>query len=415
MQYHTGPLVAVVGGGAAGLMAALTAAQQGARVVVLEHGDRVGRKLMATGNGRCNLTNLHASALQYHGNLLFAAEVLKAVSPRAVLARFEALGLLWHTEYEGRVYPHSDQAAAVLDVLRLGCERHGITTRCGSAVRAIERGAQGFTLTLASGEKLAADRVIVATGGKASPKLGSDGSGYALLASLGHRITPCYPALAQLRCDHPALRSLKGLRVSATASLLADQRVVRAEHGEILFTDYGLSGIAALGLARWAEMTLADGDRASVRVSLLPERDPHERYALVDARRTLFPDAPAGQFATGFLPRRVGEALCKEVGIPPDLPCAALTDAHVSQLAALLGEWHFAVTGTQGFEHAQVTAGGADTEAFDDSTMQSRIVPGLYAAGEVLNVDGDCGGFNLQFAWASGIIAGQSAAGKDML
>jgi len=397
-------------------MAAVAAAQAGAQVTVLERCDRVGRKLLATGNGRCNLTNLRARACHYHSvhpaGAALAAEVLSAFPPQAVLAVFESLGLLWREEEEGRVYPRSGQAAAVLDVLRLACDRLGVQTRCGHTVRALARTPAGFALSLAEGKEktLSADRVIVAAGGRASPRLGSDGGGYALLAGLGHRLTPCYPALVQLRCAHGGLRALKGLRVQAEATLLVDDAPVRTESGEVLFADYGLSGIAALSLARDVGPALAEGRAACIRLALLPEEGEGARASLIRRRRELFGELPAGQFATGMLPRRVGEALCLAADIPLQHRFGGLTDAQADALAALLGDWRFPVTGLQPFESAQVTAGGIDALDFDPSTMESLPAPGLYAAGEVLDVDGDCGGFNLHFAWASGLLAGRAAA-----
>ena len=408
--------VAVVGGGAAGLMAAVTAAQAGAKVTVLERCDRVGRKLLATGNGRCNLTNLRARASNYHSirpaGAALAGEVLAGLPPPGLLAVFESLGLLWREEDEGRVYPRSGQAAAVLDVLRLACDRLGVETRCGQTVRDLKQTPDGFALSLAGGSAsaLSAGRVIVAAGGRASPHLGSDGGGYALLTALGHALTPCYPALVQLRCAREGLQALKGLRVQAEATLFVDGVPIRAEVGEVLFADYGLSGIAALSLARDVGPALAGGRAAYVRLALLPGDDDGARASLVRRRRALFSGVPAGQFATGMLPRRIGEALCRAAGIPPQFPLGGLADTQADALAALLGDWRFPVTGLQPFDSAQVTAGGIDARDFHPSTMESRLVPGLYAAGEVLDVDGDCGGFNLHFAWASGLIAGRSAA-----
>ncbi len=413
MSVSLSPKVAVIGGGAAGLMSAIAAAEAGAQVTVIERCDRVGRKLLATGNGRCNLTNLHAQAAHYHGTgAALAARLLKTAPPRAVLTVFEGLGLLWQEEDEGRVYPHAGQASAVLDVLRLACARLGVETRCGQPVRALAPAKRGFALTLADGASLHPDRVVAAAGGKASPQLGSDGSGYALLTALGHRLTPCFPALVQLRCNHPALTALKGLRAQAEAALIIAGEVAHAERGEVLFADYGLSGIATLSLAREAAPALAARRDVQVRLALLPDHSSAERRALAEHRRTLFAETPAGQFATGLLPRRIGEALCKAASIPLDLPCAALSDAQIDALAALLGDWRFPVTGVQPFEQAQITVGGIDARDFDSDTLESLLVPGLYAAGELLDVDGACGGFNLQFAWASGLVAGRAAAGN---
>ncbi|MCL2811605.1 MAG: aminoacetone oxidase family FAD-binding enzyme [Clostridia bacterium] len=410
--------VAVIGGGAAGLMAAIAAAQAGAKVTVLEQNDRVGRKILATGNGRCNLTNMHARASHCHSVHSAGAElagaVLNSLPPQAVLAVFESLGLLWREEEDGRVYPHSGQASAVLDVLRFAIDRLSVEIRCGQGVRTLTQTPKGFMLSLADGGALLADRVIVAAGGKASPRLGSDGGGYALLAALGHQLTPCYPALVQLRCAYAGLQALKGLRVQAEATLLVDHMSVRTERGEVLFTDYGLSGIAALSLARHVGPALAEGRSVHARLALLPELVESARVSLIRQRRALFFDIAAGQFATGMLPRRIGEALCLAAGIPLQMQFGSLTDTQADALAALLGDWRFVVAGLQPFENAQVTAGGIDAKDFDPATMESLLVPGLYAVGEVLDVDGDCGGLNLHFAWASGLLAGRAAGGEKL-
>lgn len=412
MSDHTKvPRIAVIGGGAAGLMAAYAAAKTGAAVTLLERCERVGRKLLATGNGRCNLTNLRAAPGHYHGTgQALAAEALLRVPPSEVLRCFTSLGLVWREEEEGRVYPYSGQASAVLDVLRAGCARHGVTFACGQAVRSVTRSDSGFSLQVGDSDMIKADRVIVTTGGRASPKLGSDGSGYALLTTLGHHATPCLPSLVQLRCNHPVLHALKGIRLHARITLRIEDRITRQETGEILFTEYGLSGIAALSLSREVPPAIAAGRRVEASLCLLPEYDAEGRMALMLDRRRLFADETAGQCCMGMLPRRIGEALCKTVGIPLELICAQWSDAQVAALAALLADWRFPVIGTQSFEHAQVTAGGIDGSEFAPDTMASRLVPHLYAAGEVLDVDGDCGGLNLQFAWASGLLAGRAAA-----
>ncbi len=406
--------VLVIGGGAAGLMAAITAAMAGARVTVVERCERVGRKLLATGNGRCNLTNTGACAAHYHGHdPQLVRSVLAQVPPDAVLDFFSDLGLHCRTEEEGRVYPASGQASAVLDVLRLACARLGVTLQCGQAVRGLSRTEAGFSLTLADGQTLPGECVIVATGGRAAPKLGSDGSGFVLLTALGHTLRPCLPALVQLRCDHPSLPSLKGLRCDAHLTLHIPGAPDREALGEVLFTDYGLSGIAVLSLSRWVGPAVAAKLSPVLSLCLTPDWTTATRHGEVRRRRSLFSQEPVGLLFTGLLPRRIGESLCKAADIALDSLCADLTDTQCDGLGNLLGQWRFPVTGTQSFEQAQVTLGGMDTTEFDPVTLQSNKVPGLYAAGEVLDVDGDCGGFNLQFAWASGMLAGRGAGRQN--
>lgn len=398
-----GRRVLVIGGGAAGLTAAICAARQGARVTLLEKMDRVGKKILATGNGRCNLLN--TGPLCYPGGEAFAKAVLSHTDVKRVAAFFGSLGLSLREEEEHRVYPASGLASSVLDVLRLGCDRHGVQTICGAVVTRLEKIQSGF-MAYAGETRYEADAVIVAGGGKASPKLGSDGSTYRLLTSLGHGLVTPRPALTQIRTETEPIRGLNGLRAAAEISLVRGGRVLAREHGEILFTEYGISGVAAMQLAR-------DAEKGALHISLLPAVNigPAELADKLQSRAVLFEKAPLEQFFLGWLHARLGMALFKRAGIGPlSRLCGTLSGAELSVLAGLIADFPLAVTGINGFENAQVTAGGIDTKDFDPATMSSRLVPGLHAAGEILDVDGGCGGFNLLFAWASGILAGTNAA-----
>ncbi len=395
--------VLVIGGGAAGLTAAICAARQGAQVTVLEKMDRVGKKILATGNGRCNVMNV--GPLRYHGGEAFAKEVLAHADTGRVAAFFDSLGLTLREEEEGRVYPASGLASSVLDVLRLGCARHGVEIVCNAPVYKIERRNNGWVVYTGDKHYLA-DTVVVTGGGKAAPKLGSDGSAYALLTSQGHRLITPKPAITQLKTETEPIRGLAGIRAQAEVWLTRKDTILHREKGEILFTEYGVSGVAAMQLAR-------DAAGSSLHINLLPAINMEESglYSALTRRAELFSAAPLEQFFSGWLHARLGMALLKRAGIGPlSRLCASLSSGEISALASLLKDFPLAVTGVQGFDSAQVTAGGIDTIDFDPRTMASRLAPGLYAAGEVLDVDGDCGGFNLLFAWAGGILAGEHAA-----
>jgi predicted Rossmann fold flavoprotein len=371
--------VAIVGAGASGLAAAMAAKQQTpGKVLLLERLVRVGKKILVTGNGRCNLGNVHAATHAYH-NRTFALPALRQWESAPY---FRSLGLLLREDAEGRLYPRSNTAASVLDALRLGAARAGVEFCCGTAVQKITPTQNGFCL---NNERFAARRVIVAAGGCAAPAQGSDGSGLALLAQLGHHIVTPRPALVALRCQSPLLPMLKGLRCQATIALEQAGQWLHSASGEILFTEDGISGIAAMELSRWA----APG--ATAALDLLPEL-PHEQLrALLAEFSLLCPEQPL----LGLLPRRIGEAVIRQ--------CAG------GDLAISLKHFTFYVTGTRGFAHAQVTAGGADVAQFHAETLESKLHRGLFACGEVLDVDGGCGGFNLQWAFASGQAAGQQA------
>ncbi len=396
--------VAVIGGGASGMMAALTAAEdRGNRVVLLERQQRLGRKLLATGNGRCNLTNTGASPEHYHGrDASFPLPALEAFPPGETLCFFRSLGLLTAEEYGGRVYPLSNSANSVLDVLRLALDAAGVEQRCGESVRALRRKGKGFSL-VTDGGGLDADRVIVACGGCAGATLGGVKDGYELLRSLGHARTALHPALVQLTTAPEYPRALKGVRVQCSLRLARGGDVLAESRGELQFTEKGVSGPAVFDLSRAAA---TEGGPLTLHAALLPLSE-DELLALLRERRAAQGALAASELLTGMLHNRLGRMLVKYAGLTAATPLSELTEKDLRRVAAACRDFALPVTGTEGFDHAQVTAGGAQTAQFDPRTLESRLVPGLFACGEVLDVDGDCGGYNLQWAWASGRLAGR--------
>ncbi|MEG0984777.1 MAG: aminoacetone oxidase family FAD-binding enzyme [Clostridia bacterium] len=419
-ETHTYDLV-IIGGGASGMVAALSAkkARPDLSVALLERQARVGRKLLATGNGRCNLTNRAAGDLHhYHGSAYLARTALTRFDPDAVRAFFAQIGLETIPDEAGRYYPLSDQAASVVDVLRLSLDEMGVALWTGFEVKRLDAhplGAAGtagaglgagFIAHAADGRQVRARRVILCCGGPAGEKLGGSSAGHKLLEALGHPVTPCLAALAQLKTPPDLVRALKGIKLRGTLALLEDGRQVKAECGEVLFADYGLTGIAAMALARRAGEGLQKGRAMSVRMTLL---EMSAQSLLL--RRDQLPARLLDDFLTGLLPKRLAQTALKLAGIFPLTRAAGtLTPAEAASLSRVLNGWTLPITGTQGFDSAQVTAGGAAGQYFDVDTLESTLVPGLYCAGEVLDVDGDCGGFNLQWAWASGLLAGACAA-----
>ena len=406
--------IAIVGGGAAGLAAACAAAR-GGRVTLLERGDRVGRKLLVTGNGKCNLTNTHAAqdAHAYYGAPpAQIAHVLRRCPPEAVLRFFRSIGLLTRTDAEGRVYPYSEQAAAVLDVLRAAAAEHGVQARCGFDAAAIEpHGAHGFAVRSRSGETVTARAVIAACGGPAAPANGGTDAGLALLRSLGHTGTPFRPALVPLRTDALRTRPLKGVRVKCAVALQSGGQTLRRELGELQFGDGLLSGICVFQLSRLAGDAVSHGRSPELVLDLLPELTARESDSLLHGRVRALRDRPAEAFFTGVLPKKIGGELLR-AAVPdwPNRVVGSFTDAEVAALARLCRDWRFPVHGTGAFAAAQVSAGGLRLSEFAPDTMMSRKVPGLFAVGELLNVDGICGGYNLQWAWCTGLLAGRAAA-----
>ena len=391
--------VAVIGGGAAGLAAAISAAECGDRVIVLERMDRVGKKILATGNGRCNLMN--TGAPEYHGDDRFAERVLWLCGAKEQMRFWRAHGLALWEEEAGRVYPATGQASTVLDTLRFTLEKLGVEIRTGVRVTGLKRTDTGW-LVLTEGEAVPCDRVIVAGGGKAQPKLGSDGSTYTLLEGQGHRLIPPKPALTQIETETAPIRGLSGIRVRAEVTVLLGQRRMRHEEGELLFTDYGVSGICAMQCA--AYITPA----AELSVKLLPGMaNENEIENALRHRRNIWRGQPADRLLCGLLVPRLAERVTDQAGVKTkDRKAEELKNDELHQLACILRDFRLKPTGIKGFDSAQVTAGGIDTEDFSPINLESQLAPGLHAAGEILNVDGDCGGFNLMFAFGSGILAG---------
>lgn len=397
--------IAILGAGASGMMAAITAAEQtDNQILLFERQARPGRKLAATGNGRCNLTNRGAAPAHYHGeNPDFPAAVLADFPPEAALDWFHARGLLTVTEAGGRVYPRSNAANSVVDVLRFALERENITLRAGEAAAAVFRDGRGFRIETAQ-DAVRADKLIVACGGAAGAKLGGGRDGYLLLQSLGHRRTALRPALVQLTTDPTYPRALKGVRAEAKLTLRTPRAVLARAGGEVQFTEKGVSGPAVFDLSRAAA---AGGEGLTLTLDFLAEYPAQEVLALLRARRASSPRLPAEELLTGTLHNRLGKMVLRYAAFPGGRPLQDASDAELRAVARACKGFTLPVRGTEGFDSAQVTAGGVRTDEFDPRTLESRLVPGLFACGEVLDVDGDCGGYNLQWAWASGHKAGR--------
>ena len=396
--------IAIIGAGASGMTAAISAAASGTNeVLLLERQARVGRKLLATGNGRCNLTNRQTGPGHYHGNSPdFVRPALHAFSVEATLNFFQTLGLYTVTEPGGRVYPYSDQANSVVDVLRFALNRRNIDLRTGTEIIGVRRISSGFRLKDQTGQFYDAARLIVTCGGAAGTKLGGGLSGYQLLRSLGHHCTKLSPSLVQLKTDTDLIRGLKGVRANAALNLTLRDTVLAAANGEVQFTDYGISGPAVFELSRAA--VTAEG--SVLHLDLLPDYRAEDLLSALCIRISRFPSLLAEDLLTGILHNRLGRVLITACGIPLNTPLTCLRWQQLNDVVSLCHALSLRITGSMGMEGAQVTAGGIVTAEFDPETLQSRIVPGLYAAGEVLDVDGDCGGFNLQWAWSSGLLAG---------
>ncbi len=397
--------VCIIGGGASGMAAAITAASNGHRVILLERQARVGRKLLATGNGRCNLSNTHADTPgHYHGaDPRFSDYALGRpdLNVSATLDWFASLGLLTTAEDSGRLYPYSNMAGSVLDALRFALEGLGVDVRTGCTVTGIRVRDNTFTVIVEE-EIVHADAVILAAGGAAGGKVGGVMDGYRLAKELGHHRTALCPAVVQLRTDPTYPRSLKGVKAQASVRILRGEEVLAESTGEILFTEYGVSGPAVFDVSRAAS---TGGDGLVCRLDFLPEWDDGETLDWLRRRRDALAGREAQALLTGLFHTRLGQVICKASGFTAQ-SAKSLTEADLRRIVRSIHRFSLPVVGTCGFDQAQVTAGGLRTDEFDPRTMQSRLVPGFYACGEVLDVDGDCGGYNLQWAWSSGRLAG---------
>lgn len=399
--------IIIVGGGAAGLAAAITAAGRGCRVTVAERLDRVGKKLLSTGNGRGNLGSEHIAPGDY---VTGAPEVLEALlrdmPPEKTTDFFARLGLLF-TREEGRIYPQCMQASMLLDVLLLALRQRDVRVECGAHIRSVRGEKGGFFLETEDGRRLEGKKLILAAGGRAAPKLGSDGSGFSLARSLGHTVTPLSPGLTALCCDMKHAPGLKGIRARCRVGLHNWDLCVEETEGEVQFTDYGLSGIPAMQLSNHLPRA---GKGAWAEVDLFPQWNAGKMLAGLRRRREIWGEEPLENFLLGTVHKRLAFCVLKNAGLAPlSRKCSTLADAELERLCRGLKAWRFPITGVRGWDEAQVTCGGVPLDEIEPATLESRKTPGLYLAGEVLDAAGTCGGYNLHWAFCTGICAGESA------
>ena len=401
-------VIGIIGGGASGMAAALAAAEnEQVQVILMERQARVGRKLQATGNGRCNLTNLHANQGGYFGEEpAFVEHAIGNFGPEATLKWFRSLGLFTVAEESGRVYPYSDQANSVLDVLRFALEKPNIEVKLGFEVEKVKKTAEGFRVE-SKEETLECDKLIIACGGLAGTKLGGTMSGYKLLRSFGHKCTKLRPALVQLKSGWNGISALKGVRANCHAAIFHNGQLHRESTGEIQFTEYGVSGPVIFEVSR--DACQGSGEWIC-RLDLLPEFS--EEVLKEELLRRRSTNLPTSELLTGILHNRLGRVVTQAVGISGYVPVAQLEENEILEVCRAVKCFDISLTEPMGMDCAQVTAGGILTKEFNETTMESRLVLGLYACGEVLDIDGDCGGYNLQWAWSSGRMAGLHAGGK---
>lgn len=404
--------IGIIGGGASGIMAAIAAARTArqAKVILLEHKDRVGKKILSTGNGRCNLTNELMNTDCFRSeDMLSVKAVLDQFGYPETIHFFESLGLIIKSK-NGYVYPRCEQAASVLDLLVLELTRLGVEIHTGVHVIDLSRGKKGFRI-LTDENPFFADRVILAAGGRAAKVLGSDGSGYTLARKMGHSMIPVVPALVQLKVRRHPFAKAAGVRTDAKVTALVDKRVVAEDTGELQITGYGISGIPVFQISRYIADALYKKMCAQVVVDFLPEYDEDEVYGLLMTRLKGREDMTVGEYLTGIFQKKLIPDILSLAGIRVHEEMKKLREDDIRRLAHSCKHSVLTIEDTNGFDNAQVCAGGVPLREIDCSSMQSRCADGLYLAGELLDTDGICGGYNLQWAWATGYIAGTHAAG----
>jgi hypothetical protein len=402
------PNIIVIGGGASGIVASIIAGRRKAKVTLLERNDRIGKKILVTGNGRCNYTNFDMRLDYFHGsNRNFIDDVLKLFDRDDTLDFFEKLGIIPKIE-EGKIFPMSLQSSSVLDVLRYELERLKVNVVTGAYVTEISKKKE-FEVKIKSGEVFHSDKVIIATGGMAMPVSGSDGNGYKLAKEFGHSIITPTPSLVQLKLESDKLKAINGVKFEGLANLYIDSKLIRQEKGEILFTDYGISGPPILQLSREAVRGMNEKRKVELELKLF-DKSREEFKDYLSKRFSYMPYKTVEIGLIGLINKKLIIPILKEINLDKSSLVKELTNVDLDKLANILTSWKFKVIGDKGWGQAQSTAGGILTQDIDPNTLESKRISGLYFCGEILDVDGDCGGYNLQWAWSSGYVAGLNAS-----
>jgi len=394
----------ILGAGAAGLMAGVAAGQRGLRAAILDRNDRPGKKLLATGNGRCNLTHEHIDPAVYHGDV---KPVLDVFNDRQLRAFFGGYGLATRADSAGRIYPESQQAATVLRFFTDTLEACHVPIFCDAKVKKIEKTIENYQLLCEDGRTFAADKLIVAFGGNAGRGFGTDGAAFQLLKPFGLWATDLHPALTGLTVDAPYQKNLKGVRREAVVTHLRNGETLSTTRGEVQFNDDSLSGIVIMDLSGDAEA----GD--TLCLDLIPDYDEQLLSALLLKRASLYPERPMGELLHFLLPKALADVIAKELNLPAD-PMKKIKLGHIAGAIESAKNFTYTVTGRKGHADAQVTRGGIPLDKVSLPSMEVLGQPGLYIVGEALDVDGPCGGYNLHWAFATGMAAATHAAGGSL-
>lgn len=401
--------VVIVGGGASGLVAAITAAREGAKVTIIEQKDRLGKKILSTGNGRCNLTNEYMNLNCFRSDdMTLVSDVLQQFSYQETIQFFEDLGVILKNR-QGYIYPISDQASTVSDVLIMEAKRLNVIILLEQSVKTISKSKLGY-LVKTDKEVVLCDAVILATGGKAAPVLGSDGSGYTLAKSFGHHLSPVVPALVQLKGKGNFFKQISGVRTNAKVTVFVDGNSLGEDIGELQLTNYGISGIPVFQISRFAAKGLYEKKKVTVEIDFMPNMSDDEFHMFLKSRLDKHGHRTAEEFFTGMFHQKLIGLFLKISRISPLSNMTEVTPAQLQLFQKVCKHFVVDIEGTNDFDQAQICAGGVKTTEINPQTMESLLANHVYLTGELLDVDGICGGYNLQWAWATGYIAGKHAA-----
>lgn len=405
--------VIIIGGGAAGLFAAIVCARAGKKVLVLEHKDHIGKKLLATGNGKCNYTNLVMPKGCYRGEQPeFASYALHLFGAEDTISFFKELGI-YPQNKNGYIYPNSGQAASMLEVMEIALNYYQVQIICKEEATEIVPEETGFIVKGIQGT-YHGDSVILATGGQVSAKLGSDGSGFKLAKKLGHKVIKPVPALVGFKCKESYFKELAGVRTEAVVSLYTDnmENCAAKDRGELQLTNYGISGIPVFQISRFGSRAIKERQNVFVKIDFLPDLEKEEVYSLLWNRFKETKGKTTQQAMIGLLNKKLSNVLLAESKIDFTISSMEVTKKQLCLLVNNIKEMCTHVADTNGYENAQITAGGISTQQVNEKTMESKLVQGLYFAGEILDIDGICGGYNLQWCWSSAYTAASSLASK---
>jgi len=396
----------IIGAGAAGLVAAITIARAGQKVTLLEQNNKIGKKIFVSGNGKCNIDNKYINLNRFHSqNPNFVAKVLEGYDFPVVEKFFTSLGLELVEGKEGKMFPMSLQATSVVELLEYEAKRVGVKIVCNCAVTSVDKKGATFTLETSQGTKNCT-QLVLTSGSPAAPQLGGSNSGYAFATKMGHALIPRHPSLVQLCSEETWVKGCAGVKVAGLAKLYANGEYITEKKGDLLFTNYGISGLAILDLSREVSTRLAGFDYCELSLDLMPEYSKEKFTNLLLARVQKESEKSIGLWLQGVLNKKLIGIILEQsksrVKLEKDL-----NRKEINKLVHTIKNLKLSVNDTKGWEGAEVSTGGIDTSEVNPQTMESKLVENLFFAGEILDVDGDRGGFNFHWAWVTGLRVGK--------